>query len=149
MTNPEDGSRPVLPPSRFGAGFSVGGDDVPQQPVYPTYPAPEPPPPSAAYSPPLQYPPQYPPAPVYPMVVPVAYVRTQSTNGFAIAALVCPLVLCVLFPLGIIFGHVALSQIARTGEGGRGMAIAGLVISYVEAAFVVFYFLLIGVGLSL
>ena len=153
MTNPEDESRPVLPPSRFGAGYSVGGDDVPQQPVYPAYPAPEPPPPSAAYAPPVQYPQlpvQYSPVtPQYPVAVPVAYVPTQSTNGFAIAALVCPLVLCVLFPLGIIFGHVALSQIARTGEGGRGMAIAGLVISYVEAALALFYFLLIGVGLSL
>ncbi|MGV0764803.1 DUF4190 domain-containing protein [Mycolicibacterium sp. XJ647] len=68
--------------------------------------------------------------------MPVAYVPVQRTNGLAIAALVCPLVTCVLFPLGIIFGHIALSQIARTGEGGRGLAIAGLVISYVLAAIV-------------
>jgi hypothetical protein len=32
--------------------------------------------------------------------------------------------------LGVIFGHVAMGQIKRTGEEGRGMAIAGLVISY-------------------
>jgi hypothetical protein len=32
--------------------------------------------------------------------------------------------------LGIVFGHIALSQIKRTGEGGRGLAIAGLVIGY-------------------
>jgi Domain of unknown function (DUF4190) len=30
--------------------------------------------------------------------------------------------------LGIIFGHIALSQIKRTGEVGRGLAISGLVI---------------------
>ena len=31
----------------------------------------------------------------------------------------------------IITGHIALSQIKRTGENGRGLAIAGLVIGYV------------------
>jgi peptidyl-prolyl cis-trans isomerase B (cyclophilin B) len=49
-----------------------------------------------------------------------------NTNGFAIAAFVCAF-LCS--PLGIVFGAVALSQINRTGERGRGLAIAGLVIS--------------------
>jgi len=33
-------------------------------------------------------------------------------------------------PLGIIFGHISLSQIKKTGEEGRGLAVAGLVISY-------------------
>src|SRR6185312_13097413 len=33
-------------------------------------------------------------------------------------------------PLGILFGHISLSQIRKTGEEGRGLAIAGLVISY-------------------
>jgi len=32
--------------------------------------------------------------------------------------------------LGIVFGHIALSQIRRTGENGRGLAIAGLVLGY-------------------
>ena len=40
----------------------------------------------------------------------------------------------LLAPLGIIFGHIALSQIKRTGENGRGMAIAGLVIGYLSLA---------------
>ncbi|MBN3458861.1 DUF4190 domain-containing protein [Mycobacterium sp. DSM 3803] len=74
--------------------------------------------------------------------MPVAYVPAQRTNGMAVAAFVCPLVLCVLFPLGIIFGHIALSQIARTGEAGKGLAIAGLVISYLTAAVVAVFFLL-------
>ncbi len=34
--------------------------------------------------------------------------------------------------LAIIFGHVGLSQIKRTGEEGRGQAIAGLIIGYVS-----------------
>ncbi len=32
---------------------------------------------------------------------------------------------------GVICGHIALSQIKKTGEQGRGMAIAGLIIGYI------------------
>lgn len=48
-------------------------------------------------------------------------------NSYAITALVSSLVLA---PLGIIFGHVSLNQIRRTGEAGRGLAVGGLVIGY-------------------
>jgi len=37
----------------------------------------------------------------------------------------------------VILGHVALKQIKTTGEGGRGLAIAALVIGYVSMAFAV------------
>jgi Domain of unknown function (DUF4190) len=91
--------------------------------------------------------------PVQPMFVQPTYVQpvvmgavtpvvvTQNkTNGFAIASLVLSL-LCGA-PLGVIFGHIALSQIERTHEEGRGLAIAGLVIGYVSLAFLlpVFFF---------
>lgn len=36
----------------------------------------------------------------------------------------------VFAPLGIVFGHMSLSEIKKTGELGRELAIAGLVISY-------------------
>jgi hypothetical protein len=52
----------------------------------------------------------------------------------AIASLVCSLsgLLCgVGALLGIIFGHIALSQIKRNGQEGRGLAIAGTIIGYV------------------
>ncbi|TSD96645.1 DUF4190 domain-containing protein [Skermania sp. ID1734] len=52
----------------------------------------------------------------------------RKTNGLAIAALVCSLFFA---PLGILFGHISLSQIKRTGDEGRGLAIAGLVIGYI------------------
>ncbi|KXO97829.1 peptidylprolyl isomerase [Tsukamurella pseudospumae] len=39
--------------------------------------------------------------------------------------------------LAIPFGHIALSQIKRTGEQGRGMAIAGLVLGYLSLVAVV------------
>lgn len=59
---------------------------------------------------------------------PPVFQPPRPTNGMAIAALICSLVIA---PLGIVFGHIALSQIRRTGEEGRGMAVAGLVIGYV------------------
>ena len=40
-------------------------------------------------------------------------------------------------PLAVVAGHVALSQIKKTGDQGRGLAIAGLVIGYVFMAFIV------------
>lgn len=36
--------------------------------------------------------------------------------------------------LAVIFGHIGLGQIKRTGEDGRGQAIAGLIIGYVTIA---------------
>lgn len=73
--------------------------------------------PEAAWPPlPAQYP--YPPYPYPP----------RRTNGLAIASLVCAFLFA---PLAILFGHLSLSQIKRSGEDGRGMAVAGLVIGYV------------------
>ncbi len=54
------------------------------------------------------------------------------TNGLAIAALV--LGLCGFGLLPVIFGHVALSQIRRTGDGGSALAIVGLVLGYLAIA---------------
>jgi peptidyl-prolyl cis-trans isomerase B (cyclophilin B) len=51
----------------------------------------------------------------------------RPTNGLAVASLICAFLIA---PLGIIFGHISLSQIKRSGEDGRGMAVAGLVIGY-------------------
>ena len=50
-----------------------------------------------------------------------------KTNTLAIVSLV----LAFFVSLGaVICGHIALSQIKRTGENGRGLAIAGLVLGY-------------------
>jgi Domain of unknown function (DUF4190) len=50
----------------------------------------------------------------------------------AVASLVCSLFgwVCLFIGaiLGVIFGFVALSQIKRSGQRGRGLAIAGIVI---------------------
>ena len=56
------------------------------------------------------------------------------TSGLAIGALVCGIL--EIFTLGfaaipaVILGHLARTQIRRTGERGDGMAIAGLVLGY-------------------
>ncbi|MBX7434065.1 peptidylprolyl isomerase [Mycobacterium sp. Y57] len=69
----------------------------------------------------MTYPPPY-GHPGYPAV------GRRPTNSLAIASLVCAFLFA---PLGVVFGHMSLSQIRKTGEEGRGLAIAGLVIGYV------------------
>lgn len=59
---------------------------------------------------------------------PPPYAPAASTNGLAIAALVCAFLFA---PLAIVLGHIARGQIKRTGEGGRGLATAGLVLGYI------------------
>jgi hypothetical protein len=60
--------------------------------------------------------------------------RTKRVNPYAIASLVMSLLwLAWLGSLAaVIFGHVALRQIARSRdtESGSGLAVAGLVIGY-------------------
>jgi len=55
-----------------------------------------------------------------------------GTNGLAIASLICAF---VFWPAAIILGHMALSQIKKTGQEGRGLALAGTIIGYVAAGF--------------
>src|SRR4051794_16221871 len=53
--------------------------------------------------------------------------QDARTNPLAVASLVSAFFL----PLAaIVLGHLALGQIARSGEQGRGLAVAGLVLSY-------------------
>lgn len=65
---------------------------------------------------------------------PPVYVAVAPTNGMAIAALI---VVFFFFPAGIVLGHVARGQIKRTGEGGRGLATAALIIGYLQVALTV------------
>lgn len=70
-------------------------------------------------------------------------VSKPGTNTLATIALV----FAFLFPLiGVICGHIALGQIKRTGEGGRGLAIAALIIGYVFIAFVALTAVLVVIG---
>ena len=96
------------------------------------------PPPGQGYPPPLG--PGYspPPGAGYPPPPGPGYPQAAGTNGMAIASLVCSLLgwLCGIGPvLGIIFGVLALGKIKQTGEGGRGLAIAGIAIGAVLIVF--------------
>ena len=62
-----------------------------------------------------------------PLVSPYPPHPPQRTNAYAVASLICAFVFA---PLGSCSGHLSLSQIKRSGEQGRGLAIAGLVIGY-------------------
>lgn len=61
--------------------------------------------------------------------VPPPFAPSTRTNPFAIVSFVLAFFVTIL---SIVFGHVALSQIKRTGEKGRGFALAGLWISYLS-----------------
>jgi hypothetical protein len=56
------------------------------------------------------------------------------TSGLAVASLACALAQFAFGPLAtipaIVFGHLALHQIKRTGERGAGLALAGLILSW-------------------
>ena len=62
----------------------------------------------------------------------------DKTNTFAFLAII----LAFLSPIaGIVFGHMGLSQIKRTGDAGRGIALTGLIISYAYFVFVLLFFI--------
>jgi uncharacterized protein DUF4190 len=109
---------PEQPPS-YGQQPSYGQPpSYAQQPAYGQPPAP--PSPAAGY-------PGYPNA--YGMPAPMA----QETSGMAIASLICAFLVA---PVGVILGHIALNQIKNSNGqlGGRGLAIAGLIIGYASIA---------------
>ena len=65
---------------------------------------------------------------------PVAPQPVKPTNVLAIITIIAAFVMA---PVGIVTGHISLSQIKRTGEEGRGLAKAGLILSYIFTAFMV------------
>ncbi|MEU5596349.1 DUF4190 domain-containing protein [Streptomyces sp. NPDC020298] len=97
--------------------------------------------PDGQYPPPSPYPP-YSPYPQGPYGGPPyqpwtqgysPYNRPAAVNGLAIAALVLG-ILCFLPGVGLVLGLVALAQIRKRGERGKGMAIAGSVLSGIGLA---------------
>lgn len=120
---------PASPPS-YGTPPSPYGTPAPQAPGAPVYGTP-------AYG--------QPGAPVYraggypPGYAPYAAPRTHP---LAIAALVTGLLGFALIP--VVLGHMALSQVRRTGEGGGWMAVVGLVLGYGTCALYLLLFLVFG-----
>ncbi|MDQ2802107.1 MAG: DUF4190 domain-containing protein [Pseudomonadota bacterium] len=90
---------------------------------------------------PNQQPAQYPAPPQggnYPSAPPPGYggyPEAPSSNGLAIAALVCGIIgllflWFILSPLAIIFGAIGLNR-ANKGASGKGMAVAGIVLGVI------------------
>ncbi|MGW0709060.1 DUF4190 domain-containing protein [Streptomyces sp. NPDC002643] len=86
-------------------------------------------PPGAPFAPPGQPHPYRPQPQAYPYP---ALNPPPPVNGLAITALTLG-ALCFLPGVGLVFGIVALTQIRRRGERGKGMAVAGIVLSTVGA----------------
>ncbi|HET9563247.1 MAG TPA: septum formation family protein [Mycobacterium sp.] len=118
-----------------------------QPPPAGPYPPPYPPPPSQypAQPPGPYYPP--PPGPYYPPPPGPYPPQPPGTNWWAIVSLVFGIIGGVL--ISVICGIVGLRR-AKAGQGGRGMAIAGLVLSAVWVlvllAGIVFYLFFVGSG---
>jgi Domain of unknown function (DUF4190) len=100
---------------QFGSGQQWPGQPAPGQPPY------GPPPPGHYWGPGYGQPGPYAPP--------------RRTNSLAIAALCCGIGQCVAGPFAaiaaLILGPMALSQIRQSGEDGRGMAIAGIILGAV------------------
>lgn len=120
------------------------------------------PPPAPGYAPPPVYAPPAGAAPSYPAPSGYAapaypqggsspqgygYPTAPKTNTLAIVSLVSSLAALVVLPfvgslVGVITGHMSLSQIKRTGENGRGLALAGTIVGWVGLGFIVLGLLL-------
>ena len=100
-------------------GGAQGGNQQPQQPQYQQ---------QQQFQQPQYQQPQFQQYPI----------NSTKTNGLAIAAFVMSLLCCNV--LAVIFGHIAISQINRTGEGGKGLATAALIIGYLSIIGGFFFF---------
>lgn len=79
---------------------------------------------------------EYGPQQPYPYGPAYGYPPPTSTNGMAIGSLVTSIFgfLCYGIPgaVGAVLGHVALRQIARSGQQGRGLALAGVIVGWLS-----------------
>ncbi|QZY52752.1 DUF4190 domain-containing protein [Leucobacter tenebrionis] len=56
-----------------------------------------------------------------------------ATNTYAVLAVIFGFLVPIA---GIVFGHMGLSQIKRTGDPGRGLALTGLIVGYAYFALI-------------
>jgi Domain of unknown function (DUF4190)/Domain of unknown function (DUF1707) len=71
----------------------------------------------------------------------------RSTNGMAIAALICGVCQIFFWFLAgipaVVLGHLARRQIRQTGEDGDGMALAGMILGYIGLALTALFVIII------
>lgn len=73
------------------------------------------------------------------------YPPQPTTNGMAIASLVSGIV-CCLPPLGLIFGLIALPQIKKKQQTGKGFAVTGIVLSSLSCLLILVGLVTGGIG---
>ena len=125
-----DPTQPPIEPTNSGSTNSNPADASvpPAAPAYPSYPAPG------------TQPPAYGQAPAYGQN-PYGQQNPQDKyNVLSIISLVTSILAISI--VGIITGHIALSQIKKSGEKGHGLALGGLIVGYL--GFVVGIFIFIG-----
>jgi Domain of unknown function (DUF4190) len=125
-TPPQEPDRGPAPPSRPPAGPAAASSPPPSEPT--------PPPAPPAYG---HQPGGY------------GYQSTPKTNGLAIASLVlgiAQIFLCIIGGiLALVFGYIARRQIDESGgtQGGRGMAIAGIILGWIGIGLGIAYIVVI------
>ena len=102
--------------------------------------------------------PQYGTAPQYGAPGAYGYGAPKKTNTLAIVSLIASLAALVIVPfigslVGVITGHMALGQIKRSGEEGRGLALAGTIVGWVGLGLaiigIIFFIVIIGIAASM
>ena len=90
------------------------------------------------------------PQPLYPQPPYPQYAPAPRTNGLAIASMVLGIVWLwgIGSILALIFGLVSMKQIKERGDGGKGMAIAGIVLGAIGVLSLIALFALVWAGTS-
>lgn len=72
----------------------------------------------------------------------------RRTNGMAVASMIVGILWLYWIGsiLALIFGYVARGQIRRTGEGGGGMAVAGIVLGWIGIGLLVIFIIAVAAG---
>lgn len=70
------------------------------------------------------------------------------TNAMAVASLICGFFVGFGTIPAIILGHAARAQIRRTGEGGDGLAVGGLILGWGAIALFATFFMLVSVAIA-
>ena len=72
---------------------------------------------------------------------------TPQTDRWNVLAILAIITVWFTIILGLVFGHIALSQIKRTGERGRGLALTAVIVGWlavVAGALAAMFFLIFG-----
>lgn len=146
---------PPAPAAPTAAQPVAGQYAPPAQPGYPTPPA-YPQQPSAYPQPGYAAPPQAPAQPyAYGQQAPYGaypYTAGPKTNGLAITSLVSSIAAFVVLPfiasiVGVITGHIALKQLRTSGENGRGLALAGVIVGWVGVGLGLLFILFVTIAI--